>query len=425
MSNITDKTIPMRHANRDGREQRVSRSCAFTVVPGRPSRIGGTAHTLVSTRADWGRTVTLFRDGQAVAEASIGPAVGSRLQDVHDAPADRGQGAAYLADVRASNDRDRSLLLYLALGRARLDGYHAVASHLRDGAWPERMGWSSLGLAPVLTADGGTHRARAERLEVALLRAFDWSIAEGNEIEPCLYADDLGEVLERWILSIYAGGFFRAVRERSLTREQYLYAAANMHQFVRWTTRLLGRAVAASHDKAFRNQFLHHLQEEVNHEVIIEKDLEHLGVDLHTYLERVPANRGTRLFMAVQESIIGFHQDPLLFLASPLAAEGIASHLDPSFVDDLTACVASWGVEHPGRAVRFLESHIAFDGGEHGHWEGSLRFVAERLQSEEELQRFLGVLRGSMQGLSMAYDSFCTDLAIFSLRDGRDAASAA
>jgi hypothetical protein len=420
MSNITNKTIPMRYANRAGREQRVSRSCAFTVVPGRSVELAQAARAPGGTGSGWGQVVTLLRDGQAVAEASIGPAFGSHFQAVHDAPADTVQTSAYLAGVRGSSDRDRALVLYLALGRARLDGYHAVVSHVRDGDWAERMGWSGLGLEPVTTADG-VHRARAERLELALLQAFDWSIAEGNEIEPQLFADDLGDVLERWITSVYAGGFFRAVRERRLTREQYLYASANMHQFVRWTTRLLGRAVAASHDKEFRNQFLHHLEEEVNHEVIIEKDLEHLGVDLRTYLERVPANRGTRLFMAVQESIIGFHCDPLLFLASPLAAEGIASHLDRSFVDDLLACVAGWGVDNPARAVRFLESHIAFDGGEHGHWEGSLRFVAERLRSEDELQRFLGVLRGSMEGLSMAYDSFCSDLAIFSMRDARAA----
>jgi hypothetical protein len=425
MSNITDKTIPMRHVDRDRQERRVNPSCAVTVVRRRESGPAETAYTLGSTRADWGRVVTLFRDGEAVAEASIGPALGSRFQEVHGAPADCVQSAAYLAGVQASGARDLALLLYLALGRARLDGYHTVVSHLRDGAWPERMGWSDLGLAPVTATDWGVHRARAERLDLALLHAFDWSAAERNEIEPHLFAEDLGEVLERWILSVYAGGFFRAVRQRSLTREQYVYAMANMHQFVRWTTRLLGRAVAASHDKEFRNQFLHHLEEEVNHEVIIEKDLEHLGVDLDTHLERIPANRGTRLFMAVQESIIGFHRDPLLFLASPLAAEGIASHLERRFVDDLTACVAGWGVEHPGRAVKFLESHIAFDGGEHGHWEGSLRFVAERLRTEEELQRFLGVLRGSMQGLSMAYESFCRDLELFSLRDGRDAFSTA
>ena len=416
MSIITNKTIAMRYTSRAGREQRVNRSCAFTISPGRPvdPAAAGTA-----PGAGWGQVVTLLRDGQAVAEASIGPALGSRFQDVHDAPADPVQTAAYLAGVQASSDRDRTLVLYHAHGRARLDGHHTVVSHAGDGDWPVRMGWSSLGLEPVTAADGSARRARAERLELALLQAFDWSVAEGNEIEPHLFATDLGDVLERWITSVYAGGFFRAVRERRLTREQYLYAATNMHQFVRWTTRLLGRAVAASHDKEFRNQFLHHLQEEVNHEVIIEKDLEHLGVDLHTYLERVPANRGTRLFMAVQESIIGFHRDPLLFLASPLAAEGIASHLDRSFVDDLLACVAGWGVANPGRAVRFLESHIAFDGGEHGHWEGSLRFVAERLRDEDEFQRFLGVLRGSMEGLSMAYDSFCSDLAIFSVRDVR------
>jgi hypothetical protein len=186
-----------------------------------------------------------------------------------------------------------------------------------------------------------------------------------------------------------------------------------MHHFVRWTTRLLGLAVARSEDPALRESFVDHLRGEVNHERILERDLQHLGEDLPFVLERSAADVGTRVFMAVQESLVGFHGDPLRFLASPLAAEGLASHLDADFLEALEAKLARWGVPEPRRAMTFFSSHVSTDGGDDGHWKRTLATALAHVRSEDELQAFLGHARASMHGLGLLYESALDDLAVF------------
>jgi len=117
--------------------------------------------------------------------------------------------------------------------------------------------------------------------------------------------------------------------------------------------------------------------------------------------------------MAVQESVIGFHNDPVLLMASPMAAEGMTAHLDQRFMDALRACVQSWGYERPDKATMFWSSHINTDGGESGHWQNTLDTVGRFLRSETDLQRFIGVMKTSMAALTRSYDSYVTDLSLF------------
>jgi hypothetical protein len=203
------------------------------------------------------------------------------------------------------------------------------------------------------------------------------------------------------------------VFEGTLVREQLVYALSNMHQFVRWTTRLLGLAVGSSHARRLRDHFLAHLSGEINHELIIERDLAHLGADVGYVLDGMVPTPGTRHFMAVQESLIGMHGDPRAFMASPLAAEGVASHLTPDFLQALEDVVAGWGVPEPRKAITFFTSHVQTDGGDDGHWETTLGLVGEHLRSEADLVRFLGGLRASMAALTRAYDEYVDDLAVF------------
>jgi hypothetical protein len=169
-----------------------------------------------------------------------------------------------------------------------------------------------------------------------------------------------------------------------------------MHQFVRWTTRMLGLAVGASNPRPLRDHFL-----------------AHLGADVGYVLDAMVPTPGTRHFMAVQESLIAMHRDPLTFMASPLAAEGVASHLTPDFLDALQRVVASWDVPEPRKAISFFTSHVQTDGGDDGHWETTLARVAEPFRTETDFVRFLGALRASMGGLTRAYDEYVDDLAVF------------
>jgi hypothetical protein len=319
----------------------------------------------------------------------------------------------YLADLAWSDGAHHyaPLALYLAVRRARIDGATTIAAHVKDAAGAFE---AALGMAPLGVPSAGGREARAQRVDLAADHAYRAAVdACGIVIDPQIFGHEVTETFERWLHDLYGRGFFRAVADRSLAKEQYVHAISNMHQFVRWTTRLLGHAVAQSHERGLRNHFLGHLQGEINHEVIIERDLAHLGQDVSYVTDRMAPSPATRQFMSVQESLVGFHNDPLLFLASPLAAEGIASHLTPQFLKDLEQTIASWGVAEPARAMVFFKSHVATDGGDDGHWEMVMKVVRESLCSDQDVRRFLGVLQASMRSLTLAYDEYVDDVSVF------------
>jgi hypothetical protein len=363
-----------------------------------------------------GTTVALRdRDGHLLAVATVVAAEASPL--AASLPPASLRRSGWLADFtwRAEAERVAPLLLYAAARRARIDGHTTLAAHVCD---PERTVTGPLQFVP-LPAGELREGARvltpvAQRVDLAAHRAFqEW--ADGGDAlpEPAMFVAELEETIERWILDLYGRGFFRAVFEGTLVREQLVYTLSNMHQFVRWTTRLLGLAVGSSHPRRLRDHFLAHLSGEINHEQIIERDLAHLGADVGFVVDWMVPTPGTRHFMAVQESLIGMHRDPRAFMASPLAAEGVASHLTPDFLQALEDVVASWGVVEPRKAITFFTSHVQTDGGDDGHWETTLGLVGEHLRSEAHLARFLGGLRASMTGLTRAYDEYVDDVAVF------------
>jgi hypothetical protein len=330
--------------------------------------------------------------------------------------------SAWLADFtwRAGAEPAALLLLYAAARRARIDGHTTLTAHVCD---PQRTVTGPLQLVPLPAAElrerlGGRTRLLtpvAQRVDVAAHHAFlAWEDGSGSLPDPALFVAEVEETIERWILDLYGRGFFRAVFEGTLVREQLVYALSNMHQFVRWTTRLLGLAVGSSHPRRLRDHFLAHLSGEINHELIIERDLAHLGADVGYVVDGMVPTPGTRHFMAVQESLIGMHRDPRAFMASPLAAEGVASHLTPDFLQALEDVVAAWDLPDPRKAITFFTSHVQTDGGDDGHWETTLGLVGEHLRSEAHLVRFLGALRASMAALTRAYDKYVDDLAVFS-----------
>jgi len=267
----------------------------------------------------------------------------------------------------------------------------------------------TLDLRPV----AGASDLVAQRLDIALDRAASAIEVSGlPNLDPEYLVGEVGAHLEGFFERIQASTWFRAVYEQTITRGQYVYTLSNMHQFVRFTTRILGRCVANAQDSALRLHFARHLSEEVNHELIIERDLTALGEDVDFVRERMAPNLPTRQFMAAQESAIAFHRDPILLLAAPLAAEGISGHLDAAFLDALHEVARTWGVPDPSRVTRFYSSHMDFDGGDDGHWEQTVAVLSTYLTDETKLSRFLSVLAATTVAMERCYDSWIDDIAL-------------
>lgn len=346
----------------------------------------------------WGKTVRLtetlslteapLEDGQGfeVRVSRAGEVLGSGRCRVDAA---RRYGAIDVSAADAGVDR---LLAYAAVRRCRILGASCVATH--DGKLAE--------LLAMETVPGG----HAQRVDLA-------AHVLATNVLPDVYVTEIRETVERWLETVPETGFFAAVNDKSLTRPQYVYTLSNMHQFVRWTTRLLGMAVSVCRSTELRNHFLHHLQGEVNHETIIEKDLAALGANVDFVTDYMSPNAATRAFMANQESLICWHRDPVLFAASPLAAEGIAAHMAPELLHRLEQVVASWGIERPSGTVRFFASHTHFDGGQDGHWAGTLEMLRGHIGNETRLQAFLANLHASMDALSALYNNVLRETEVF------------
>jgi thiaminase len=254
---------------------------------------------------------------------------------------------------------------------------------------------------------------RGARLDRVLSQAAQACHETGQPLLPSFLAGEVIETVYAFVARMYQSGFFKAVQEGTLTREQYISVLSQSHHYVRYTTRILGGCIAHAPTPELRHHFITHLTGEINHELIIEQDLEHLDADPTYVHEQMTPNTPTYQFLLAELCFISHFQDPLLLMAAPLAAEGIASHLQRAFVDDLQAIIAGWGIEHPGQATQFVSSHISFDGGADGHWEGSAQLLAGYLTDEIKLRWFLAALAVCTEALERCYTAGVEEMALW------------
>lgn len=375
------------------------------------------------------RRISLFSEGdrRCLGTVLVTPAEESTLASRWGVPRGVLERGVVVSDVAldAAAGDNLPALMYMALRRARIWDRPTVLSGVavEDGPRPAalapaRFELEALDNLSTFEVGARTYRPLAQRVDLAIHRAWQ---ATPEALIPSLrahFVPETVETLDRWIARFFKTPWFRSILEGTMTKQQYIYTLSNQHQFVRWTTRLIGLAVRHSDDLALRNKWLHHLEEEVNHELLIEKDLAALGADVEYVTTHMVPNVANQQFMVTQESMIGFHADPVLFMAPPFAAEGFASRLDKEFIAATRRLVKSWGVENPKHATSFFASHVEFDGGDDGHWENTHRVLGDHLRTELKLKQFLNALRLSMNAFERSYTSYVEDLAIFTVKPG-------
>ncbi len=378
--------------------------------------------TACATRSDEGSWVTLFAaaDGRCVGACRVARAEKSSfaaISHLSDGQLSRSVviEQAFVEPGYAGLDV-LGTLLYFALRRARLWDRPSVVAYLDDAKAPiaELLDLRPLERLPVVLAAGASLVPVYQRLDIAMHRACRAAGAQGLPILRAYFVDEAVETLEGLVDKLFATPWFRGIYDGTLSREQYVCSLSNFHTFVRFTTRLLARAVALSDEPDLRAHFINHLSGEINHEVIIEKDLQGLGVDVDYVVNAMVPNVPTQEFMVVQESMIGFYQDPILFMAAPFAAEGFAARLDQRFIDCMAGCASKWGIAKPKQVIAFLASHVHFDGGDDGHWALTRDILEHHIQDDVRLQRFLNAVRLAMNGFIRCYTSYAETVAISS-----------
>jgi hypothetical protein len=345
---------------------------------------------------------------------SAAPAESSPLADRFGQNRDALLGSFHVGAIGASDELREAgllpLLLYLGIREARRNGRSLLA--VDPGLAPSDAAdipavLASLGFEKVEQPSAASGAVWASDVQRAALAAFqalpraarDW-VAEN------LLTDELEATIRDRAAQFYETSFFKKVFDGTLTRGQYIDSVANNHQFVRWTTRLLGRLVGMTDDQRLRRHFVNHLQGEVDHDTLLENDLRYLGADPEYVRTQMVPCREIQQFMVVQESVIGFHQDPVVAMATPFAIESATAFMDRRFIEALRACITSWGYSTPGRACTFLSSHIHTDGGEDGHWEGTKKMLRAYMREETTLQKALNIANLVMDGVIRAYDAY-------------------
>lgn len=312
--------------------------------------------------------------------------------------------AVLLRDLDATpGTPELALLLYLALQRARVWRRGAVVSaELALSRGP-------LHLSPLTAGD-----LRAAPLDLAMHRLYASCDDHGRALLVRRFVVEATACLTRHARVFAAGPWCLAVHQRRLAREQYIATLANTHQYVRYTPRLLARAISECDDEALRDHFTRHFRGEQKHDRLIEADLRYLGADVEFVAHAMAPCVPTLAFMSVQESMLAFRRDLTGFLAAPFVAEGLAAHVGPLVLDDLADNIRRWGYAEPAHATQFLASHARVDGGDDGHWSATLAVLARLLGDDTTQQRFLAALHLAADSFTASYHAHAEDLALFS-----------
>jgi hypothetical protein len=260
------------------------------------------------------------------------------------------------------------------------------------------------------TTDFGHSNRIVQRVDYGMFRAFAQS---GSELQSALaegFPSEIERTVEHHLMEFFTNGAWATtVRGGQLSRRQYVATLINLHSYVRFTTRLLGHCVGISEDRLLRAHYIEHLKGEINHECIIERDLTNLGEDVEYVTCSHQPTVSILHFMSIQESIIGFQRDPILFLACPIAAESFAAYVQADIVDGLVRSISDWGLSDPRDVTHFIRSHSGFDGGADGHWGMCIKVLANYVRAHERMQRFSFVVHSGMLALRKQFDSCIVD----------------
>ncbi len=303
------------------------------------------------------------------------------------------------------------LLIYSACHFYRLEGRKFVVSYLEDGDHPTHKRFK-MDVLPnafirlVATEHGKnfTLRPYASTIDYIMYRGEIGVSQKFLDLKAQLIVREASAALKLEASAINQSKLWQKARDRTLTRKQYCDFLTELHQFVRYTTRIIALAVSTSEDKTLRRHFLKHLREETDHEVILEADLKFLGADVDYLLNHKSPSTYIMNFNGLQESQLSYRKDPLLYMAVPFAVEGISAFITEENIQALSGAIASWGVKTPERAMAFLTSHREFDGKEGGHWDMTLDMMKLFLRTEKELGRFLAIGRSVVKNMTSMID---------------------
>lgn len=294
------------------------------------------------------------------------------------------------------------LALYVAIKAARIYNKDVVITIKNSQNNFPSMSYLK---AEIIKDFGNDEILIGQRVEYIMLSLSEQLIGNSQDFVSNEFVQDMYKMFFHWYDQFNKSTWCNAILNHTLTRRQYISTLYNLHSYVQYTTRLCARAIAFSDDLFLRNNYIDHFRGEINHEILIQKDLAQLGEDVEYLKKYYIPNIKTKAFMTLQESTIGFYQDPVLLLACPFVAEGVSANFKIELLDNLEKIIGKWGIPEPEKAMRFLNSHVKFDGGDDGHWEGVMQILPKYITTEYDRQRFISIAKFGMDSILNSFDS--------------------
>lgn len=310
-----------------------------------------------------------------------------------------------------------SLLIYLAGRWGRMRGRKRFVGFIEEGNPPIKKmvrcpEIQNVPLRKVTGTDGLPYNVVSTSIPIDYVtyRSFQ-TMSKSLRKFACetLMPDELMYKVENGIDDFYNTKWYLKVMDGTLTKDQYIAALSNIHLYVKWTTRLLAIVVGQTDERELRTDLLHHLEGEVDHELMLERDLEALDWDVDFVRDGMTPNPEIVKFMSMQQSLASFERDPVMFLVAPLVAEGLSANMVPEFIKALEQCIRSWGIDKPKTAMSFLHSHIFTDGGDKGHWQAVQKTISKRIVSESRIHQALTLVEAMFVSMCTAYNDFIDD----------------
>jgi len=323
-----------------------------------------------------------------------------------------------MVDPRFRGQRLVALICYLAMREARIWGRRRMFCFSLPGniAARKAIGYEFLDQLNKRVVEGNDGKSfeffpATQTLNEGMVRCFDTLDAEKQNFLKKYQVEEIEQTVENRLDDFFNNPWFKSIYSGKFNKEQYVRTLSNFYQFVRLTTRILARAVSLTPDKHLREHFLEHLQGEVDHEVMIERDLNFLGRDPNFVVAKGIPDIHTQQFMVIQESMLGYYEDSALYLAVPLSIEGFSASLSDEFLRALYSNIESWGTKPPMRAATFITSHVKTDGGDDGHWQKNVEAMHHLMKTRDEvfLQKFLNVTHLTMNSLEQCYAEFVSE----------------
>lgn len=370
----------------------------------------------------------LGKQGETLAATVVAPAENSQFQTLTRLTQDALTNSVYISSVWVSPDAAMAevlpAVLYRSLRRGRILGKENVVALIPvpnpDVPLATLMKMNRLENVGQITVNNKTLLPIAQSIKYSIHHIYNQCDHDIQKLINDNFGDEIVETHYAWLNRFYHGSWANAVLNGTLSKEQYISSLYNLHEYVRHTTRLCARAIAHSDDVDLRNHYINHFRGEINHELLIERDLKKLGADVDYLKTAHIPTPATKEFMTVQESTIGFYQDPVLMLACPLTAEGVAAHMRNDFIEKLLDTIQSWNVDEPIEAARFLTSHVNTDGGDDGHWANVIRATQKYIHDEHHLQEFLSVMTAAMNGFEHGFNANVDNLKLWSAKPDGD-----